>query len=75
MIWPFVQLFVYVNLDRADIGAGAAERRGKRQLAVFLRVYTGREYRPDRRLLGGFVSVSVAAPFDLASIFAGSAAA
>lgn len=71
---PFVQLFVYVNLDRADIGAGAAERRGKRQPAVFLQVYTGRKNGTNRSGYGGVVAVPATAPVDGAGIHAGPAA-
>src|SRR6185437_70377 len=39
---PFIELLVNVDLHRADIGAGAAKCRGKRQVGIFLHVQIGR---------------------------------
>ena len=71
---PGIDLLVDVDLDRADIGAAAVERRSEGQVAVFPRVEGRVDDQADRAGIGGAVAEAAAAPIDRAGVHAGAAA-
>src|SRR3979490_1265417 len=59
---PRIDLLVYVDLHRADIGAPAVKRRSEWQVAVFPRVEGRIDDEADRAGIGGAVAQAPAAP-------------
>src|SRR6185295_17624640 len=53
---PFVDLLVNIDLHRANAGAAAIERRGKRPRAVFAQIERGVDDDADRSRIGRTVA-------------------